>query len=203
MEPPRLLNLRRVRAGTGRVEPGDPPVLDTDVRLVAAIPCDDGAVANHEIKHSLTSSGGVDSAGRWLSVRPAPGLHLPSSLPQRGSNRRANSTSAGMRQPRSGVRQRQVRRLPGRNGFPARSRRGGACMPFAELDKVRISYEESGAGEPVVWSHEYAGDHRSWQPQLDYFDRFYRNIVYDHRGYPPSSVPEDPAAYSQDLLVAD
>lgn len=76
-------------------------------------------------------------------------------------------------------------------------------MPFAEVDGVRIHYEESGEGEPVVWSHEYAGDHRSWQAQVDHFDRSYRNVVYDNRGYPPSSVPEDPAAYSQDLLVRD
>ena len=31
----------------------------------------------------------------------------------------------------------------------------------------------------------------------------YRVITYCHRGYPPSGVPEDPDAYSQDRLVAD
>jgi pimeloyl-ACP methyl ester carboxylesterase len=76
-------------------------------------------------------------------------------------------------------------------------------MPFADVNGARIHYEESGEGPPVVWSHEFAGDHRSWAAQVEHFDRFYRNVVYDHRGYPPSSVPEDAAAYGEDLLVAD
>lgn len=74
---------------------------------------------------------------------------------------------------------------------------------FAEINGVRLSYATSGRGAPVVWSHEFAGDQRSWEPQLDYFDRGYRNVVYNHRGYPPSTVPEAAAAYGQDLLVAD
>jgi pimeloyl-ACP methyl ester carboxylesterase len=51
--------------------------------------------------------------------------------------------------------------------------------------------------------HEFAGDHRSWEPQVRHFSRTNRCITYSARGYPPSDVPEDPAAYSQDRAVAD
>ena len=76
-------------------------------------------------------------------------------------------------------------------------------MPIAKLGDVELYYEETGAGFPLVWSHEFGGDHRSWEPQVRYFSRGYRVITYNHRGYPPSSVPKEARGYSQDLLVED
>jgi len=71
-------------------------------------------------------------------------------------------------------------------------------MPMlATDDGVKLYYEEAGAGTPVVFVHEFAGDHRSWEPQLRHFSRRYRCIAYDARGYPPSEVPEDVEHYSQ------
>jgi len=71
-------------------------------------------------------------------------------------------------------------------------------MPYAITDDgVKLYYEESGAGRPLVFVHEYAGDHRSWEPQMRFFSRYYRSIAFDARGYPPSDVPEDPEQYSQ------
>jgi len=64
-------------------------------------------------------------------------------------------------------------------------------------DGVQLFYEEAGAGAPVLFVHEFAGDHRSWEPQLRYFSRNYRCIAYNARGYPPSDVPEDWQGYSQ------
>src|SRR5258708_26118959 len=76
-------------------------------------------------------------------------------------------------------------------------------MPFARSGTVALYYEVTGSGTPVVFVHEFSGDHRSWEPQVRYFSRRYRCVTYDARGYPPSDVPADPAAYSQDLAVAD
>lgn len=76
-------------------------------------------------------------------------------------------------------------------------------MATATIDGVQIYYEVTGEGEPLVWSHEFAGDHRSWAPQVRSFARRYRVITYSNRGYPPSAVPDDPAAYSQERLVDD
>ena len=64
-------------------------------------------------------------------------------------------------------------------------------------DGVKLHYEESGAGTPIVFVHEFAGDHRSWEPQLRHFSRRYRCIAYSARGYPPSDVPQDVERYSQ------
>ena len=50
---------------------------------------------------------------------------------------------------------------------------------------------------PVIFVHEYAGDHRSWEPQMRHFGQRYRAIAYAARGYPPSDVPDDVAKYSQ------
>ena len=65
-------------------------------------------------------------------------------------------------------------------------------------DGVKLFYEEAGAGTPVVFVHEFAGDHRSWEPQVRYFSRSYRCIAYNARGYPPSDVPGDFERYSQE-----
>ena len=74
-------------------------------------------------------------------------------------------------------------------------------MPIAKLSGVEIYYEETGEGFPLVWSHEFGGDYRSWEPQVRYFARRYRVVTYNHRGYPPSGVPKAAADYSQDQLV--
>jgi pimeloyl-ACP methyl ester carboxylesterase len=71
-------------------------------------------------------------------------------------------------------------------------------MPLLTTDDgVRLHYEETGAGTPIVFVHEFAGDGRSWEPQVRHFARRYRCITYNARGYPPSDVPEDMERYSQ------
>jgi pimeloyl-ACP methyl ester carboxylesterase len=64
-------------------------------------------------------------------------------------------------------------------------------------DGVELYYEDTGAGTPIVFAHEFAGDCRSWEPQVRHFSRRYRCITYNARGYPPSGVPSEAAAYSQ------
>ena len=77
-------------------------------------------------------------------------------------------------------------------------------MPHATTDdKVKLYYEETGNGFPVIFVHEFAGDYRSWEPQVRYFCRRYRCITFNARGYPPSDVPEDVSHYSQDHATAD
>ena len=76
-------------------------------------------------------------------------------------------------------------------------------MPTAAVNGVELYYEVSGDGFPVIFSHEFAGDYRAWDPQVRALNRLYRCVTYNHRGFPPSSVPTDPAAYSQDLLIED
>jgi pimeloyl-ACP methyl ester carboxylesterase len=70
-------------------------------------------------------------------------------------------------------------------------------------DGVRLYYEETGSGTPVVFVHEFADDYRGYEGQMRYFGRRYRSIAYNARGYPPSDVPEDPERYSQDRARDD
>ena len=71
------------------------------------------------------------------------------------------------------------------------------------MNGVSIFYEEHGQGYPLIWSHEFAGDYRSWEPQVRFFSRRYRVITYSARGYPPSDVPDDPEGYTQENAIED
>ena len=77
-------------------------------------------------------------------------------------------------------------------------------MPYITTDdQVNLYYEEAGDGFPIVWVHEFAGNHQSWEPQLQYFSRQYRCISFAARGYPPSDVPSQLSAYSQTRAAQD
>jgi pimeloyl-ACP methyl ester carboxylesterase len=77
-------------------------------------------------------------------------------------------------------------------------------MPHLNSDDgIRLFYEEAGAGTPLVLVHEFAGDHRSYEPQLRHFARRYRVVAYNARGYPPSDVPAERHRYGQDRARDD
>src|SRR5437763_4731807 len=77
-------------------------------------------------------------------------------------------------------------------------------MPHLTTDDgVKLYYEETGRGIPIVFIHEFAGDCRSWEQQVRYFGRYYRCITVNARGYPPSDVPKDGEKYSQDRARDD
>lgn len=77
-------------------------------------------------------------------------------------------------------------------------------MPFITTDDgVRLYCEDTGQGFPIIWMHEFAGDHRSWSPQLRAFSPQHRCIAFAARGYPPSDVPAQASAYSQARAARD
>ena len=77
-------------------------------------------------------------------------------------------------------------------------------MPYAKTpDGVQLHYEESGEGQTIVFVHEFAGDHRSWEAQMRYFSRRYRCVAYSARGYTPSDIPSKGSMYSQDIARDD
>jgi 3-oxoadipate enol-lactonase len=77
-------------------------------------------------------------------------------------------------------------------------------MPYATTpDNVRLYYEEVGRGTPILFVHEFASDHRGWEPQLREFGKRHRCIAYSARGYTPSDVPADPDAYSYKHVMRD
>ena len=77
-------------------------------------------------------------------------------------------------------------------------------MPYAvSSDNVRLYYEEVGQGAPILFVHEFASDHRGWEPQMREFGKRYRCITYSARGYAPSDVPSDPSVYSYQHVMRD
>ena len=76
-------------------------------------------------------------------------------------------------------------------------------MARALVNGVNLYYEDVGHGVPMIFVHEFAGEAASWAPQVRFFARRYRTIAYNARGYPPSDIPEDPAAYSQAQAADD
>jgi pimeloyl-ACP methyl ester carboxylesterase len=76
-------------------------------------------------------------------------------------------------------------------------------MPYALSNGVRLYYEESGSGSPIVFVHEFSGDLYSWEAQLRRFSRRHRCIAFNARGYPPSDVPRATAKYSYRIATDD
>ncbi len=77
-------------------------------------------------------------------------------------------------------------------------------MPHLTTDDgIKLYYEETGKGIPIVFIHEFAGDYRSYEQQVRHFSKYYRCITFNARGYPPSDVPTDGERYSQDRARDD
>jgi pimeloyl-ACP methyl ester carboxylesterase len=77
-------------------------------------------------------------------------------------------------------------------------------MPYATTDDgVRLYFEETGSGLPVILVHEFAGDLRSYEMQMRHFGKRYRTVAFNARGFPPSDVPEHVSSYSQARAADD
>ena len=70
-------------------------------------------------------------------------------------------------------------------------------------DGTRFYVEEAGEGTPIVFVHEFGGNYDAWEPQMSFFARRHRCVTFAARGYPPSDIPQDVAAYSQAIAVTD
>ena len=78
-------------------------------------------------------------------------------------------------------------------------------MSTAVNDDVRISYEVTGDGRPLVLIHGWLCD-RSWWAETGYVDalgRDHRLISVDMRGHGRSDKPRDPGAYRAACFAGD
>lgn len=73
-------------------------------------------------------------------------------------------------------------------------------MPYFNHQGVKLHYLDEGEGPALFFLHEFGGDARTWAQQVTAFSQQAntprRCIVLSARGYLPSDVPADPAAYS-------
>jgi 3-oxoadipate enol-lactonase len=56
-------------------------------------------------------------------------------------------------------------------------------VPWVPVNGIRLYYEISGSGSPLVFAHGAGGNHLSWWQQLPHFARTYRCIAFDHRAF--------------------
>jgi pimeloyl-ACP methyl ester carboxylesterase len=77
------------------------------------------------------------------------------------------------------------------------------CGTVTATDGVALAVSVAGAGEPLVFIHEYSGDRTSWDPQFVALRDHFRCVSFNARGYPPSQVPTSLAAYSQQRAADD
>lgn len=80
---------------------------------------------------------------------------------------------------------------------------GGKRVRAKTADGFELHYETTGSGTAIVFVHEFAGDHRSWEGQMRYFARTHRCVTFSARGFRPSDVPDLPEAYSQERAADD
>jgi pimeloyl-ACP methyl ester carboxylesterase len=76
-------------------------------------------------------------------------------------------------------------------------------MTVPTSDGFRLHVRSVGSGAPLVFVHEFSGDARSWDAQINFFSRYYHCTAYCARGYPPSDVPDAVEAYDQGRAADD
>ena len=76
-------------------------------------------------------------------------------------------------------------------------------MPYIERDGVRIFYEATGSGPPILLTHGYSATGDMWRGQQEALSKGHQLIVWDMRGHGRSDSPDDQAAYSEAATVAD
>ena len=77
-------------------------------------------------------------------------------------------------------------------------------MPIAELNGIRINYEEHGDpnGAPILLTHAYAATLQMWKPQFEGLSA-YRIIAYDMRGHGGTDSPPKQEDYTEKLAIED
>ena len=76
-------------------------------------------------------------------------------------------------------------------------------MPNIDRDGVKIHYEVHGSGPTLLLTHGYSATSAMWQGQIAALSKHHQLVLWDMRGHGRSDYPDDPAAYSEALTVAD
>ena len=76
-------------------------------------------------------------------------------------------------------------------------------MPEIDRDGVNIYYEVHGSGPALLLTHGYSSTSAMWKSQIEALSKHHRLVLWDMRGHGQSDYPDDPAAYSEALTVAD
>ncbi len=75
-------------------------------------------------------------------------------------------------------------------------------MPSLERPTVSLHYEDTGAGQPVVFLHGWCDSSATWAATMNEFARDYRCLAPDMRGHGRSGLPFD-HAFTPETLTND
>ena len=75
------------------------------------------------------------------------------------------------------------------------------AMPAGQFGNIRLYYETSGQGEPVLFLHGLGSSARDWERQAPVFAERYRVVIPELRGHGRSEKP--PGPYSMALFASD
>jgi len=76
-------------------------------------------------------------------------------------------------------------------------------MPKISRDGVEIYYEVHGGGPALLLTHGYSSTSAMWEGQIEALSKHHKLVLWDMRGHGQSDYPDNPAAYSEALTVAD
>jgi len=62
-------------------------------------------------------------------------------------------------------------------------------MPYQQIGDLRLYYEQYGSGEPILFIHGLGSSTVDWQPQVEFFSKYYQVITFDLRGHGQSDKP--------------
>lgn len=71
-------------------------------------------------------------------------------------------------------------------------------MAHAQVNGVKIAYEVSGEGEPLVLVHGSWGNRHNWDSVFDSLARSFRVVRYDRRGHSESERPAGQGSFQED-----
>src|SRR6202171_355131 len=86
---------------------------------------------------------------------------------------------------------------------PRQLRAWEAAMPKLNRDGIQIYYEVHGTGPPLLLTHGHSSTSAMWQGQIEALSKRHKLVLWDMRGHGQSDYPDNPAAYSEALTVAD
>src|SRR3989440_1729790 len=76
-------------------------------------------------------------------------------------------------------------------------------MPKLDRNGVKLHYEVHGSGPALLLTHGYSSTSAMWKGQIEALSKHHQLVLWDMRGHGQSDYPDDPAAYSEALTVAD
>jgi len=77
------------------------------------------------------------------------------------------------------------------------------AITYADVNGIRIAYETTGAGFPLLLLHGFPRTHRTWEKVTPLLSDRFTLITPDRRGYGDSDRAPDPATYDNVHMAAD